>query len=316
MSHEVETLMYTSNAQNNRFVPWHGLGVAVETSPNSADALKIAGLDWTVEGKPIYTDKGIQIPGYVANTRSSDNSVLGIVSDKYKIVQNTDAFSFTDSLITGDVRYETAGSLRNGKSTFLLAKLPEKKILGDAFDNYICFTNTFDGSGAVKVCTTNVRVVCNNTLNLALSTAKRTWTCKHMGNMADKLQEAQRALQLADEYTTQLAVYADRAANVTIDTAKTYEMIKQLFPIAKDASDRTKKNNEAAINDFQNCLVAVDLSPFYGTAWGFVNAVSDFAYHRAPARATSTYQEKRMSDALHGSALLDKAVELCGVSMK
>ena len=315
MSHMVESLAYVSNEQNGRFVPWHGLGTPVESAMTSAEALKVAGLDWKVEARPVFTDNGIKIPGYVANTRDSDNSVLGIVSDKYRIVQNVDAFAFTDSLIGDDCRYETAGSLRNGKSTFMLARLPQKKILGDDFDNYICFTNTHDGTGAVKVCSTNVRVVCNNTLNLALNTAKRSWTCKHMGRIEDKLQEAQRALQLAEEYTEQLSIYAERAANITIDEAKTYEVLKQLFPISDDASDRMKKNNQDAINDFRNCLVAVDLSPFYGTLWGLVNAASDFAYHRTPTRMTSTYQEGKMNQAIHGCGLLDKVMELCPVSM-
>lgn len=315
MSHEVESLMYVSNEENGRFVPWHGLGTKVQDACTSAEALKAAELDWNVEARPIFTDSKIQIPGYVANTRDRDNSVLGIVSDKYKIVQNVDAFAFTDNLIGNGVRYETAGSLRNGKSTFMLARLPQKKILGDDFENYICFTNTHDGTGAVKVCSTNVRVVCNNTLNLALNTAKRSWTCKHMGRIEDKLQEAQRALQLAEEYTDQLAVYAERAANVTIDEAKTHEVIKQLFPISDDASDRMKKNNQNAINDFRNCLVSVDLSPFYGTLWGLVNAASDFAYHRTPTRITSTYQEGKMNQAIHGCGLLDKVMELCPVSM-
>ena len=315
MSHEVESLAYVSNEQNGRFVPWHGLGTPVQSALTSAEALEAAGLDWKVEARPVFTDNGIKIPGYVANTRDSDNSVLGIVSDKYRIVQNVDAFAFTDSLIGEDCRYETAGSLRNGKSTFMLARLPQKKILGDDFENYICFTNTHDGTGAVKVCSTNVRVVCNNTLNLALNTAKRSWTCKHMGRIEDKLQEAQRALQLAEEYTEQLSIYAERAANITIDEAKTYEVLKQLFPISDDASDRMKKNNQDAINDFRNCLVAVDLSPFYGTLWGLVNAASDFAYHRTPTRMTSTYQEGKMNKAIHGCGLLDKVMELCPVSM-
>ena len=315
MSHEVETLAYVSNEENGRFVPWHELGTPVDHAMTSEEALKLAGLDWTVTARPVFTDNGIQIPGYVANTRDSDDRVLGIVSNKYKIVQNVEAFSFTDSLIGGDVRYETAGSLRNGKNTFLLAKMPKTKILGDDFENYICFTNTHDGTGAIKVCSTNVRVVCNNTLNLALSTAKRSWSCKHMGNMNDKLQEAQRALELAHEYTEELTKYAERAAKITIDEAKTYEVLKQLFPIADDATDRMKKNGESAIEDFKSCMYAVDLSPFYGTVWGLVNAASDFAYHRAPARMTSTYKEGRMNQAISGCNILDKVMELCPVPM-
>ena len=192
MSHEVENMMYV------REKPWHSLGVRVEEAPTSAEAIKLAGLDWTVEGRPIFTDSGIQIPGYVANTRSSDNSVLGVVSEKYQIVQNADAFAFTDALIGEDCRYETAGSLKNGKSVWMLAKLPRTKLLDDDVDQYLCFNNSHNGMGAVRVFSTPVRVVCNNTLNIALSQASRFWSCKHMGKMEDKLAEASHTLRLAN----------------------------------------------------------------------------------------------------------------------
>ena len=86
MSHMVESLAYVSNEQNGRFVTWHGLGTPVQSALTSAEALKVAGLDWKVEARPVFTDNGIKIPGYVANTRDSDNSVLGIVSDKYTVL--------------------------------------------------------------------------------------------------------------------------------------------------------------------------------------------------------------------------------------
>ncbi|MBO5711249.1 MAG: hypothetical protein J6R47_00280, partial [Acholeplasmatales bacterium] len=81
MAHEVESMVYV------RETPWHGLGVRVEEAMTSAQAIELAGLNWTVETKPIFTENGIQIPGYVSNTRSSDNSILGVVTEKYKIVQ-------------------------------------------------------------------------------------------------------------------------------------------------------------------------------------------------------------------------------------
>ena len=113
MAANVETMMYV------REKPWHGLGTMVMEAPTSADALRLAGLDWTVDQTPVYTDAGIEITGYKANRRNSDNAILGIVSDRYKIVQNTEAFEFTDALIgeteNGVVKYETAGSLCGGK---------------------------------------------------------------------------------------------------------------------------------------------------------------------------------------------------------
>ena len=115
--------------------------------------------------------------------------VLGIVSDKYKIVQNHEAFDFTDSLIGEGCTYETAGSLKGGKKVFLLAKLPQKMIIEDAVDPYVCFTNSHDGFGAIQACMTPIRVVCNNTLNLALSKATRKWSTKHVGDIDNKLEK-------------------------------------------------------------------------------------------------------------------------------
>ena len=124
MPANVETMMYT------REKPWHDTGVMVQKAPTSHEALRLAGLDWTVDSRPVYDELIREIPGYKANVRSSDNKTLGIVTDRYKIVQNTDAFEFTDNLIGGDVHYETAGSLNGGKRIWLLAKLPTHIILG------------------------------------------------------------------------------------------------------------------------------------------------------------------------------------------
>ena len=194
MAANVETMFYT------REKPWHGLGTKVEEAPCSADALYMAGLDWQVIQEPIYTDTGEIIPGYKANVRDSDRKVLGVVTDRYKIVQNHEAFAFTDSLLGSGVRYETAGSLQEGKRVWLLARLPREYIIaGERISPYLVFSNTHDGSGSVKVALTPVRVVCNNTLNLALNTASRSWSMMHTGNIKDKIQEAKDTLFMAEE---------------------------------------------------------------------------------------------------------------------
>ncbi len=108
--------------------PWHGLGTIVEEAPESADALRLAGLDWNVVQKDIFTNYG-KVEGYKANVRDTDNQVLGVVTDRYKVIQNTDAFAFTDELLGAGVRYETAGSLQGGKKVWLLARIPREYIV-------------------------------------------------------------------------------------------------------------------------------------------------------------------------------------------
>ena len=305
MAHEVESMYYVSNEANGRFKPWHGLGESVEEAPTSAEAIKKAGLDWEVRSDKLLLENGIEVPGYKANVRSTDNSVLGVVTDRYKIVQNREAFDFTDNLIGEGVTYETAGSLAGGKRVWLLAKMPESKILGDDFENYICFTNSHDGNSAIRVCMTPVRVVCNNTLNLALSTAKRSWSTKHAGNMNAKLAEARFTLQLANEYLDALAVEAERLANIRVTRERLDQIINEMFPICEEDSDRKATNTKAVRDAFYACYFAPDIAKFRDTAWGAVNAMSDMATHMAPTRATSTYRENNWGRTMDGHVMID-----------
>lgn len=304
----VETMMYSG-----REVPWHGLGTQVDEAPTSKDALRLAGLDWEVKQNPVFTESGFEIPNYKANVRSSDNTVLGIVTDRYKVVQNAEAFAFTDSIIdTGNVLYETAGSLRNGKTIWMLARMPETNILGDKFDPYMCFTNSHDGSGAVKVCCTPIRVVCNNTLNFALNTATRCWSTKHIGDISSKLEEARYTLKMANKYMTKLDEEADKLANQKISEDEIAKILDELFPVNEDKdSDRKKNNVEEAKNQIMICYMAPDIAKFVGTKYGFLNAVSDWCGHATPARNTANYKSNNWGRIMNGHPIFDLAYNLC-----
>lgn len=310
----VENMFYVSNEGNGRFKPWHGLGTIVADAPTSADALHLAGLDWDVLPEPVYLDNGIVIPNYVANTRSSDKKVLGIVTDRYKVVQNTEAFAFTDALLGEDVRYETAGSLNGGKRIWLLAKMPTEKILGDDVVPYLCFTNTHDGTGAVKVCMTNTRVVCNNTLNLALSTATRMWSTKHMGDIQGKLAEAEQTLEMAHKYNSALAVEAEKLANTSIKDEEVEKILEEIFPIDENDSNRKQTNMTDARDYFRFCYRQEDIKKFYGTLWGVVNAASDMACHMEPARNTDSYRENNWGRIINGHAIIDNIYKKIAVA--
>lgn len=301
MPAEVETMMYT------REKPWHGLGTMVAEAPNSADALRLAGLDWTVEQRPVYLENAaVPVPNYKANVRDRDGKVLGIVTDRYQVVQNADAFSWTDELIGGDVRYETAGSLREGKKIWLLAKMPAAKVAGDDVEPYLCFSNTHDGSGAVKVCMTPVRVVCANTLNLALNTAKRSWAMKHVGDMTAKLDEARRTLELADRYMMHLDGAALQLANVTVTDEKLEKLLNEMFPLKENATDRQKNTVKAVKDEFMICYFMPDLAKFRGTGWGVVNAMADMVDHSKPRRDTGSYRENNWARIMDGHELVDR----------
>ena len=193
-----------------RETPWHGLGRIIMDAPASREALELAGLDWQVESRNIYSGTGAMIPGYRANVRSTDDAVLGVVSDRYRIVQNEEAFQFTDDLLGEGVTYETAGSLQGGRKVWMLARLPRKYLIaGDQVVPYLVIFNSHDGSSGVKVAMTPIRVVCQNTLNLALNTAKRSWTARHTENVLLRVQDARETLQLDSNKLYENIVYLE-----------------------------------------------------------------------------------------------------------
>lgn len=295
-----------------RETPWHGMGEIVKEAPTSEDAIRLAGLDWKVEQKPIFLQDGTQISGSYANVRSSDNSPLGIVGERYRIVQNIDAFTFTDALLGEGVKYETAGSLKNGKVIWLLAKLPDKyEILGDKVDPYVVFTNTHDGSGAVRVAMTPVRVVCNNTLNAAMRTARRTWTARHTGNIQNKLDDAMQTLELASQYMEATKETFEELYKVKMNPFTLYRTVENIIPIKDDMTDRQKTNANMVRDDivyrYNN---APDLTVLDHTGARLIQAVADTVDHMTPIRETKNYRENHFKKMIDGNEVLDRAVNV------
>ena len=302
MAHEFESGFFA------REPAWHGLGITVDEALSSSEALQIAGLDWKVEQKPVFVC-GSEVPNYKANVRMTDETTLGIVRDKYQIVQNTEAFEFTDSLLGEGVKYETAGSLRGGKTIWLLARMDSTKILGDSIAPYLCFMNTHDGSSPVKVCMTPTRVVCNNTLNLALCTAVRSWTTRHVGNISYKLSEAQNTLLHAQDYMNALNNEAEVLAAQKITNSEIDKILEDMFGANENNGVRKQNNIAAAKEVFYICYAAPDLANFVGTKYGVINAMADLVDHREPTKMTKNYQENNFTRVINGHIFLDQMYE-------
>lgn len=306
MAANVETMFYT------REKPWHGLGTMVQEAPTSADALELAGLDWNVVQKEIQTTDGSVINGFKANVRDRDEKVLGVVSDRYKVVQNREAFAFTDELLGEGVTYETAGSLQEGRRTWVLAKLPQRYIIsGDEITPYLVFMNSHDGTGAIKAAMTPIRVVCNNTLNLALSTAKRFWSTNHTGDIGGKLDDAHCTLLYADKYMGELGKTIDALNRMKLSDRQVYEYIDAIFPMSENATEQQVKNLMRLKEDMKmRYFEAPDLIGTGKSAYRFINAVSDFATHAKPLRERTNYRESLFSRTVDGNAMIDKAYEM------
>ena len=306
MAANVESMFYV------RETPWHGLGTKVLEAPASKDALQLAGLNWRVMQEPIYTAMEELVDGYKANVRDSDRKVLGVVTDRYRVIQNDEAFAFTDGLLGEGVKYETAGSLQGGRKVWLLAHMPHEYIIsGERISPYLLFSNTHDGSGAIKVALTPIRVVCQNTLNLALARAKRSWSMIHTGDIKEKMQEAKDTLFLAEKYMDELGKEFESLRMKKLTDKQVMEYIEILLPVEDGSTPQQEKNMKRLREDMKiRYFDAPDLQGVGKNAYRFVNAVSDFATHAEPLRRTANYKENLFSRTVDGNPMIDKAYQM------
>lgn len=309
MPAEVETMAY--NKQNG--VPWHGLGVQLDDAADSEEMLFKSGLAWAVGSRKLYiavNGKPTEVPDVRANVRLSDNKVLGIVSDRYTIVQNREAFEFTNEIL-GDARYETAGSLRGGRRVWVMARLNESSfVLGEEVVPYFAVTSTHDGSGRLEVAMTPTRIVCQNTLNIAMREAKRTWSVRHVGNVMKKAEAAKKTLKLVTEYMDVLEVKAEQLAAIPVDKDRWDSIVTSLLGVKPDDSGRKQANWNKRFEDLRNRIDAPDLANHKDNGWGVVNAIADFVDHGEPLRKTENGEERAWETVLDGHPLLDKAYDM------
>lgn len=206
MPAEVESMMYVGQT------PWHGLGVALENPPTAQQAIKAAGLNWRVEKRPLFTPKTAngdqnnlrEVEGYSAVVRKDKNRVLGVVGRNWQPLQNREAFRFFDPFIeAGAAQYHTAGSLKGGQHVWVLAKLdadPMQVARNDTVERYLLLSNSHDGTAAINVRFTPIRVVCWNTLSMAEGNDSVPYLkIYHRGNVKQTMQRVQEVVNVTNQ---------------------------------------------------------------------------------------------------------------------
>ena len=184
-------------------------------------------------------------------------------------------------------------------------------ITGERISPYLVFSNTHDGSGAIKVALTPIRVVCNNTLNLALSSAKRSWSMIHTGDIQGKLEEAKDTLFKAEAYMDELGKEIEDLRMKRMSDQQVLDYIEILLPLDENMTTQQKKNIIRLQEDMKmRYFDAPDLKGVGKNAYRFINAVSDFATHAAPLRKTANYKENVFSRTVEGNPLIDKAYQM------
>jgi len=305
MSHRFETGMV------GRSPAWHGLGTVVDSAKSAADAILIAGLDWSVAPQAVtLAETGQVIPGWQANVRDKDGRIVGLVRDTYKIHQPRGAFDFLDQMLDMGAEFDTAGSLCEGSVIWVSALLPPQKIIGSEVAPYLFFTTSYDYSIPSMVAMTPTQIVCWNTLNYAIGGAKRTWTLRHTSTLEGRVQEAQATLGIAGDFMGRFKEDAEQLHKIILGRAGMENIVNALFPMEDSMTERRRENVRFFRDQLWECIQQPDLDNYnvfaQATGWTAMQAVADLTSHLKPLRHVAGFEERRMMDVLAGPALLQK----------
>ena len=276
-----------------RNTTWTNIGKeAVGT--NVVDVLTNAGLNYEVVKKPIYTKfedgNDILIPDRVATVRNDTNEILGVVSPRYVVCQNNDAFDFVNEV--EGVQFERVGQTNTGL-IYLIGKLPEVSVLGDTFTPYLIFQNGHNGRYTVKTTICPLRVVCQNQFNVAFRESANTISIQHSKQYAAKIAEAKKVITGTARYMQNFGNTAEELATLKIgNDADVKKIIEAFFKANEQTTERQLNNIIAERDELFRAYKADDNANFTGTVWGLVNGFSDFLTHK-DAKNTKNRDENR-----------------------
>ena len=253
MAHNLDSKEGTFAFMSVRQKAWHGLGQIVQEYPTSAEALQFAGLDFDVVKRPNrhVLDDGKEVTSKTSffTYRPDTGAVLGDrLGNDYEVVQNADAFAFFDAIVGGDgILYETAGALGKGEKVFITAKLPDYIKVGsdDLIEKYLFLTTSHDGFGSITAAFTPVRIVCQNTLNMALRDCSNVVRIRHTQNAQDRLKEAHKVMGISNALSNQLEEIFNKWAKVSITDAH----VKKLIQLAMVPNKEVLRNIQLGNTD-------------------------------------------------------------------
>ena len=316
-----------------RIPAWHRLGTVIDQDVVTAkEAMSLAQLDWDVRPFPVFAhveataedsddfvgEEHIDIPGRFCNVRTDTGAPLGIVGERYEIVQNRDAFDFFDDLIgKGDAHYHTAGSLYGGRKVWMLARLNRDILIGgdpdEAIDPFVCLVNGHDGNTAVTVVTTPIRVVCQNTLQWSLKAATNCWKGRHTANITQQARAARDVLGFSNDYFDQLQTLGDALITQSITTNDFQRMLDTLVPIPEiQDGDNTRgktiaENTQAAIHD---AWLVDNIANVRYSKWGFVQAVAEYVDWSKKHRDDDRFVDRNLLGGATTRTLKDRSVDV------
>ena len=280
----VETYKDQAAFASLRTPAWHGLGTVFEddsiTTQGMLDLAHLSG--WNVRIEDVDLPGRSHRPYFgVVRTNPFDGQadVLGVVGERYKVVQNEELFSFADNILDGG-RWETAGSIKNGTVVFGSLALDRETVLdpsgvSDKINSYLLVHTSHDGSLAVQGSVTPVRVVCQNTLNMALSRVKQSYKIRHTQTVQGKVAAAREALGLAHTYLDEFDKEAKALFEQSITDAQWFDIITKVYPKPEEDTKGAMTKWENKVDVLNGIYSGPTTNMIKGTAWGAYNALTE-----------------------------------------
>ncbi len=292
---------------------WHGLGNVVHGALSTAEAIVAAGLDWDVEECPLLVpglNGPVEVPEHKALMRSSDRRILGVVGKGYMPLQNRDAFAFFDGFVSsGEATLESAGALKRGQRVWVLAKIntpPAEVISGDEISTYLLLSNSHDGSLAIGVNYTPIRVVCNNTLSLALGKAELGASIikiKHTAHSREALAIIRESVELASRSFSFTVEQYRKLAQTTMGVSGFERYVRKVFDVPEIDGEMPRAWGEL-LERFEVGR-GLEIPGVRGTAWAAYNAVTEWVQHVRGRNAESRLDAAWFGE---GRRIRDKAL--------
>lgn len=329
MAHELETLANGQTAfASARETAWHRLGTVTDQAMTAEEIMNKAWLgNWQVrkiriEGTELAADgtetriecdeKRMTVR---TNPATGEVEYLGIVSADYGTVQNEQVADILNTLVDqSGAHFETAGSMRGGKEVFVTMKLPDAmRIAGvDDMNLYLAATTSHDGTRALRVDATPIRICCANTQRAAFASSVGHYSFRHTSNVQSQISQCREAIGLMWDHFDTFQVEAEKMLNETLTMAEFDKIVAQLWPLETDASPGKKKNHLQRSSTLRYLIRDSDTqAAIKGTRWAGYQAIAEYVDHYAPAKTP----EARATRALtrDGNLLKTSAFELLSV---
>lgn len=320
MSANVDSMAYTGEE------PWHGLGEQLDDDPDTMTIFRRSGLDWKVTKTPIYadlrnpdldglsfTDRGVEAPDHVAVVRSDTADVLGVHKNSYEPIQNEELFKIGDVLAQEtSATFHTAGALGIGEEVWVLMSFEDAMTVeGDPrgeMEKYFLIRSSHDGSHALDVRFTPVRVVCQNTMNMAVSGSQSSFSIRHTKGAEERLRQVRKSLKAASAYYDEiegvLSAWTSEPLRLEDFIA---DVADELFPepdrADEERSSYAQKSHDTLCDLFEG--EAEGMTPsIRNTRYGALQAVTEYADHHKRFQGSGRFskEESRFRSIVDGSS--------------